>query len=572
MQKTLNNIWNSLYGKSQISKLRDFFTELDSYKKRVDFEPHEPGWYKDAVVYSTYVDLYNNDFNGLADKLEYLRDLGINCIWLLPILDSPMRDAGFDIRDYRKIRDELTGLPLSATENDKSAVFDSFLHKAHSLKIKVIFDIAMNHTSDQHEWFLQSRSSADNPYRNYYIWNKDTNLYKETRLLFKGMCPSNWERDCDFYYFHRFFEFQPDLNYKNPDVLIEMCRNLVYWLGKGVDGFRADAIPYIWKEDGTNCENLPGTHLVVKFFRAVLDYIRPDTLLLAEACQPPLEVVKYFGDGDECHAGYHFPLMPQIFKALAIEKAEPIVGVLQPAVTPSIEASNQWFLFLRLHDELTLEMVTPEDRKIIYDYYCRDPRWDFRVGEGISARLADLLSFNPDRIALAYSIMFTLPGTPVIYYGDEFGKMNDEKFYEEMINLTGKNDTRFFVRGRMDWEQVKNDLANHASFAYKVNSRLRNMLAVRNEHKSFGRGSLEWMMLLKKDGTTADEVLSYKRSFGSESILVIQNLAHYSIHLGIPELKNGVEFENLLESGSSQKIVGGIVLLEPFSFGWFCIR
>ena len=380
------------------------------------------GWYKDAIVYSLYVDLFNGTFAGLTEKLPQLRELGVSCLWLLPILDSPMRDAGFDIRDYRTIRADLLDLPHSTSVEERQKAFRDFLDEAHKNGLKVIFDIAMNHTSEEHQWFVESRKGPDNPFRDYYIWNKDTNRYKETRLLFKGMCPSNWEKDGEWYFFHRFFEFQPDLNYRNPQVLLEVSRILLFWLSQGLDGFRADAIPYIWKEEGTDCENLPEAHMIIKIFRAILDHVRPNTLLLAEACQPPIEVVKYFGDGDECHAGYHFPLMPMIFKSLAIQDAKPVLDVLHPSVTPDIMSENQWFMFLRLHDELTLEMVTPEDRAIIHGHYCKDPRWDFRVGEGISARLAELLDRNPDKIGLAYSIMLTLPGTPIIYYGDEYGK------------------------------------------------------------------------------------------------------------------------------------------------------
>ena len=412
----IKEAWHELYpGTESNNKLELLLNELETARISNHFGLQPEGWYKEAVVYSLYVDFFAGTFDGLVGKLDHLKELGATCIWLLPILDSPMRDAGFDIRDYRNIRADLLGLPADTTAEVKQQAFRNFLGEAHARNLKVIFDIAMNHTSEEHPWFVESRKGPENPYRNYYIWNKDTNKYKETRLLFKGMCPSNWEKSGDWYFFHRFFEFQPDLNYKNPDVLIEISRILLFWLSQGLDGFRADAIPYIWKEDGTDCENLPQTHTIIKIFRAVLDHVRPNTLLLAEACQPPQEVVKYFGNGDECHAGYHFPLMPMIFKSMAIEDATPVLGVLDPSVTPGIAPENQWFMFLRLHDELTLEMVTPEDRAIIHGHYCKDKRWDFRVGEGISARLAELLDRDPRKIGLAYSIMLALPGTPIIY-------------------------------------------------------------------------------------------------------------------------------------------------------------
>jgi maltose alpha-D-glucosyltransferase/alpha-amylase len=247
-----------------------------------------------------------------------------------------------------------------------------------------------------------------------------------------------------------------------------------------------------------------------------------------------MEVVKYFGAGDECHAGYHFPLMPQIFKALAVQSSEPIRQVLQPSVTPTINEINQWFMFLRLHDELTLEMVTPEDRRIIHSHYCRDPRWDFRVGEGISARVADLLDYNPQKIGLAYSIMFSLPGTPVIYYGDEFGKVNDEAYYYEMKTFTGKDDTRFFVRGRVDWPKVTLDLSKKDSFPSLVNSRIIQMIHTRKKHNAFGRGDMEWVELHKLDGTPANQVLSFTRKMADDKILVINNISEAPLVLHIP--------------------------------------
>lgn len=566
---TIRLCWHDLYGDDTNILLDEFIVEADKIKSTLNFSPHQTGWYKDAIVYSLYVDLFNGTFDGLIEKLDYLSQLGVSCLWLLPILDSPMRDAGFDIRDYKSIRADLLGLPEETPEETKQAAFRRFLEEAHKRGIRVIFDIALNHTSEEHHWFRESRKSPDNPFRDYYIWNRNTEKYKETRLLFKGMCPSNWEADGDWYFFHRFFEFQPDLNYRNPQVLIEIGRILTFWLSQGIDGFRADAIPYLWKEDGTNCENLPQTHIILRFIRALFEFVRPETLLLAEACQPPVEVVKYFGDGNECHAGYHFPLMPQIFKALAVQSSEPIRQVLQPSVTPAIDKSNQWFMFLRLHDELTLEMVTPEDRHIIHSHYCRDPRWDFRVGEGISARIADLLNRDPQKIGLAYSIMLSLPGTPVIYYGDEFGKVNDEDYYYEMKTFTGKDDTRFFVRGRVDWAQVTHDLAKKDSFASAVNSRMRQMLHTRRDHKAFGRGDMEWLTLSTIDGEPAKQALTYKRTLLDDKILVINNISDQPAILRVPaELIQNPGTEML---GDSLDYLAGSdnLHLPAWGYAWF---
>jgi maltose alpha-D-glucosyltransferase/alpha-amylase len=376
-----------------------------------------------------------------------------------------------------------------------------------------------------HPWFQESRKGKDNPYRDYYIWNEDTEKYKDARLLFKGMCPSNWEKDGDCYFFHRFFEFQPDLNYRNPEVLLAMSQNLLFWLEQGVDGFRADAIPYIWKEEGTNCENLPKTHTVVKFFRAALDYVKPGTLLLAEACQKPVDVVDYIKSGDECHAAYHFPLMPQMFKAIAKESASPILNALSPQVTPQIPTDSQWFTFLRCHDELSLELVyvNEEDRAYIHDNYCHQPEWDFRIGEGISARLSELFKFDVEKISLAYSLMLSLPGTPVIYYGDEFGKANDDAFYREMIQMTGKNDTRFLVRGKIDWEEVEAQLDDEQSFNAKIFKRLKKLINTRKQYKAFGRGSIEWLSTNKD---TENAVLAFKRIYKDEELLILHNLSN----------------------------------------------
>jgi maltose alpha-D-glucosyltransferase/alpha-amylase len=493
-----------------------------------------------------------------------LQELGVNCLWLLPILDSPMRDAGFDISNYRRIRKDLAGLGDEATDAQIDGLFVKFLDEAHQRGLSVIFDIATNHISDQHQWFQEAKKSKDNPYRNFFIWSKTGKELADARIIFYGIEESNWKREGDEYYFHRFFDFQPDLNYRNPAVLLEMSRNLLFWMSRGVDGFRADAIPYIWKEEGTACENHPKTHAVVRFFRAVVDQVRPNTLLLAEACQKPYEVVKYFGDGDECNAGYHFPLMPQIFKAVAMASRKPVESTLSREVTPEIPSGAQWFTFLRCHDELSLELVyvTEEDRKYIHEHYCRRPHWDFRLGQGISARLSELMERDPARIGLIYSIMLTLPGTPVIYYGDEFGKLNDEAYYEAMKIAVGKDDTRFLVRGKINWLEVETALEKPGSFEAQVFGRVRTMLQARNEYPVFGRGQMEWINPAKTDGTTAQEVMAYYRILGDQKILVVHNLSGEKISLewDIPFRKN------LL--GKNPEIQDHQLELEGFGYLW----
>lgn len=525
--KKLKSLWKQLYGNAYEHELSNFIHYIKNFKNNLNISPQPSEWYKDAIVYSLYVDLFNENFVGLRQRLDYIQKLGVNCLWLLPVLDSPMRDAGFDIRNYKKIREELLGLSPEASEEERMTVFKEFIEDAHQRNIRIIFDIAMNHTSEEHPWFVEAKKGKSNPFRDFYIWSANTDLYKDARIIFKGMETSNWEPADDEYFFHRFFSFQPDLNYRNPQVLIEMAKNLLFWLEKGVDGFRADAIPYLWKEDGTNCENLPQTHTIVKFFRATLDFVQPHTLLLAEACQKPIEVVKYFGDGDECNAGYHFPLMPQIYKALALENGEPILYTLSKQVTPEIPDNAQWFTFLRCHDELSLELVyvTEQDRALIHQNYCHDSQWDFRKGEGISARLAELMKRNPDKIALTYSIMLTLPGTPIIYYGDEYGKLNDQAYYEEQIRKTKKDDTRFLVRGKIDWETLENDLENPNSFASQVFHKISKMVNIRKDIKALGRGQIEWLEALKPDGTKNNSLLVYIRKTNEERFLIIQNLS-----------------------------------------------
>lgn len=563
----LYQYWKILYPDLSTAKLDAFLASLVPIKKDVKVVD----WYKDAIVYSLYVDLFNQDFNGLTHKLDYIQELGVNCLWLLPILESPMRDAGFDISKYDSIRSKLLGLPNDSSKEEQENVFGSFLKEAHQRGIKVIFDVAINHSSDQHPWFLESKKTKYNDFSDFYIWSNEPDKYLDARLLFKGIEDSNWEKLGDRYYFHRFFSFQPDLNYRNPEVLIAMSRNLLYWQSLGVDGFRADAIPYLWKEDGTDCENLGKTHIIVKFFRAILDYIKPGTLLLAEACQKPNEVVKYLGQGDECHAAYHFPLMPMMFKAMATENGNPIKHTLSNAITPSIEPYNQWFTFLRVHDELSLELVyvSEDDRSLIHSSYCHKPEWDFRIGEGISARLSELFERDVNKIALSYSLMLTLLGTPVIYYGDEFGKLNDDNFYEEQIKLTGKDDTRFLVRGRIDWNALENNLKQPDNFHAQVYNLISTMLNTRKDYPSFGRGSLNFIDIQDSTGEPISKALAYDREYKGEKILVINNLSSQKLVINHP--MDDHDLAVLFLNGFFMNDQEGSMIFEPHGFAWFLI-
>lgn len=562
--------WLDLYPGDESGMLDAFIEELAREKNGLELPLLEAEWYMDVSVYSLYVDLFNNDFQGLTARLDYLERLGVNCLWLLPILDSPMRDAGFDISDYQNIRPELLGLSNNSGKLERVKVFSDFLAAAKKRNIHVIFDIAINHSSDQHPWFLESRKSTDNPYRDYYIWSQDTGQYKDARIIFKGLCESNWEKDGDWYFFHRFFEFQPDLNYRNPKVLLEMSGNLIYWLKLGVDGFRADAIPYLWKEEGTACENLPGTHTIVQFFRAVLDYFRPNSLLLAEACQKPNDVVKYFGEGDECNAGYHFPLMPQMFKALAMQSNAPVMNILSREVTPLIPEIAQWFTFLRCHDELSLELVyvSEKDREYIHDNYCKNPLWDFRQGQGISARLAELFDRNPDRILLAYSLMLSLPGTPVIYYGDEFGKTNDEKYYKEMIRLTGKDDTRFLVRGKVNWDHIDHALSDKTSYEGSIFENLSRMINTRKLYFAFGRGMINYVKMLYPDDQICDKIFAFYRTNGCERLLIVQNLSDEEVTIKTPNSKLYPFEKDLLDHALVFDEEREVMIIPPYAYYW----
>ncbi len=382
--------------------------------------PGEPEWYKRAVFYEVLVRAFydssgdgTGDLRGLIEKLDYLHWLGIDCLWLPPFYDSPLRDGGYDISDFRKV------LPEFGSVEDFVALLDA----AHERGIRVITDLVLNHTSDQHQWFQASRNDSDGPYGDFYVWSDTDEKYSDARVIFVDTEPSNWTFDPvrKQYYWHRFFAHQPDLNFENPDVAEAMIDVMRFWLDLGIDGFRLDAVPYLFEEEGTNCENLPRTHEFLRRCRKVIDDEYPDAVLLAEANQWPADVVEYFGDpeqgGDECHMCFHFPLMPRIFMAARRESRFPISEIL--AQTPAIPTSGQWGIFLRNHDELTLEMVSDEDRDYMWAEYAKDPRMKANIG--IRRRLAPLLDGDRKQIELFTAMLLSLPGAPCLYYGDEIG-------------------------------------------------------------------------------------------------------------------------------------------------------
>jgi maltose alpha-D-glucosyltransferase/alpha-amylase len=376
-----------------------------------------PQWYKDAVIYQLHIKAFCDangdgigDFEGLRQKLDYLQNLGINTIWMLPFYPSPLRDDGYDIADYYDVN------PDYGTLED----FKKFLDDAHERGIRVITELVINHTSDQHEWFHKARKSPPgSPEREMYVWSDTPEKYQDARIIFQDFEPSNWSWDpvAKAYYWHRFYHHQPDLNFENTTVHDAIFEMLDFWLGMGVDGLRLDAIPYLYEEEGTNCENLPQTHAFLKRLRSYVDEKYPNRMLLAEANQWPEDAVEYFGNDDECHMSFHFPIMPRLYMSLYMEDRFPIIDILEQ--TPAIPENAQWAMFLRNHDELTLEMVTDEERDYMYQVYANDPR--ARINLGIRRRLAPLLNNDRRKIELLNFLLFSLPGTPVIYYGDEIG-------------------------------------------------------------------------------------------------------------------------------------------------------
>ncbi|MEO8376620.1 MAG: maltose alpha-D-glucosyltransferase, partial [Candidatus Sumerlaeota bacterium] len=376
-------------------------------------------WYLDAIFYQVSVrSFYDStgdgigDFKGLTEKLDYISSLGVTALWLLPFYPSPLKDDGYDIADYFSIHRDY------GTMED----FEVFLRRAHSLNIRVIADLVINHTSSENNWFQQARRSPDSPYRNYYVWSDDPHKYSDTRIIFCDTESSNWTYDpvAGQHYWHRFYGHQPDLNYDNPSVQEEMLKIVDFWFSKGLDGFRVDAVPYLFEREGTNCENLPETHEFCKRLRKHVDQNFPDRVLLAEANQWPNDVVKYFGDGDEFHMCFNFPLMPRLYMAVRKEDAQPIIDIV--GKLPPIPAGCQWATFLRNHDELSLEMVSDEERDYMYREYAKDPL--MKINVGIRRRLFPLMEDNRKAVELLHSLLLTLPGSPILYYGDEI-RMGD---------------------------------------------------------------------------------------------------------------------------------------------------
>lgn len=500
--------------------------------------PQNAPWHKSAVFYELHLRAFkdssgdgNGDLRGLIEKLDYLQDLGITCIWLLPIFPSPLKDGGYDISDFMDIH------PRYGTIQH----FKELISAAHARDIRIITDLVLNHTSDQHPWFQAARSDPKSQYRDYYVWSDTSDKYLDSRIIFTDTEDSNWTWDekAGQFYWHRFFSHQPDLNYDNPAIHQEMFSIMQFWLDLGIDGFRLDAIPYLYEREGTNSENLPETHDFLKSARAFVDENYPDAVLLSEANQWPEDIVPYFGEEDEMHMAFHFPLMPRIFMSLRQGNTQAIRDILDR--TPDIPQSAQWCLFLRNHDELTLEMVTPEERDWMWQEFAPGPQ--MRLNFGIRRRLAPLLDNDKQSILLAHSIILTLPGSPVLYYGDEIG-MGDDVMRED----------RDGVRTPMQWnaspnadfspvdpEQLYSPPISGASFAPNfvnveeqnkdTNSlliTLKHLLTVRQQNPAFAQGTFSWLE------EAPNSILAYMRTLDNNSLLVLNNLSNDFINFSFP--------------------------------------
>lgn len=532
-------------------------------------------WYKNAVFYEIYVRAFydsngdgRGDLPGLTARLDYLQELGVDCLWLLPIYPSPLRDGGYDIADFCGVH------PDYGSVED----FRAFLKEAHARGLRVILDLVLNHTSDQHAWFQAARRDRNSPYRRYYVWSDTDRGYPLARVIFLDFERSNWAWDslAGQYYWHRFFSFQPDLNYENPAVRAEILKVAQFWLDLGVDGFRADAVPYLFEREGTNCENLPETHAFLKELRRFVESRYPDRILLCEANQWPQDVRPYFGDGDECHMGFHFPLMPRLFVALKKEDVAPLVWILEQ--TPPIPENCQWCTFLRNHDELTLEMVTEEERQWLWREYAPLPR--MRLNLGIRRRLAPLLENDRRKIELAHSLLFTLAGSPILYYGDEIG-MGDDIWLPD----------REGVRTPMQWGSGANAgfsrapaealyaplVSEPAYVPQRVNvasqrkdpgsllNAIRRMIAVRKSHPALGWGEFSWVRC------DSAAVAAYLRRHGADSLLVVNNLSSSprSVILSL-EAYEGASPRDLFEDRPLPAVRAGKLALDlqPCQYLW----
>ncbi len=526
-------------------------------------------WHLNAVFYELYLRAFKDsngdghgDFAGLREKLDYLQWLGVDVIWLLPTYPSPLRDDGYDIASYYGVHQQ-----YGLMEDLRMTI-----EEIHRRGMRVITDLVLNHTSDEHPWFKESRRSKDSPMRDWYVWTDDPAKYTGVRIIFTDTEHSNWAYDegSEQYYWHRFYSSQPDLNYDNPAVREEMLRIVQYWLEMGIDGFRADAVPYLYEREGTSCENLPETHGFLKQLRAYMDEHFPGTILLGEANMWPQDLLPYFANGDEFHMAFHFPVMPRLFKALALADRKDVVDIL--ADTPPIPRYCQWATFLRNHDELTLEMVTDEDRQFMWDFYAPEPRQ--RLNLGIRRRLAPLLDNDRRKIELMHSLLFTLPGAPVMYYGDEIG-MGDN------IALFDRNG----VRTPIQWDDSINagfspaipdelyapvidddvfgyprvNIASQMHDSESILNVVRHMVHTRKNLAMLPKGQMTWM------DEHPDASLSFWRADEAGKFVALHNLADEPLTISLPE----GHYIDVLNKGERE--AGGEVTLPPYGYRWLLV-
>lgn len=536
-------------------------------------------WYKDAVIYQLHVRTFCDsnadgvgDFPGLTQRLDYLQDLGITAIWLLPFFPSPLRDDGYDISDYTSVHSSYGTL----------AHFKEFLEAAHNRGMRIIIEMVLNHTSDQHPWFKEARSSRENPKRDWYVWSQTDLRYEGVGIIFVDTETSNWAWDpvSKSYYWHRFFSHQPDLNFDNPEVLEALWEIMRFWLEIGIDGFRFDAVPYLVEREGTPCENLPETHAIIRELRKRLDRDYPGKMLLAEANNWPVNVRAYFGNGDEFHTAFHFPLMPRMFMSVKLEDRKPIIDIFEQ--TPEIPASCQWCIFLRNHDELTLEMVTDIERDYMYDEYATDKT--MRINRGIRRRLAPMMDNDRRRIELLSGLLMSMPGTPIVYYGDEIGMgdniyLGDRNGVRTPMQWDGDANAGF---SSADPERLYSPVISNAVYGYQaINVAaqkrsehslllwMKSLIKLRNSFQVFGRGSI---LFLKPAN---HRVLAYIRRYGDEIVLVVNNLSSsaQAVELDVRSFKGFIPIEmfgrNLFPRFGDAPY---LLTLGPYQFFWFQLR
>ena len=536
-------------------------------------------WYKDAVIYQLHVRTFCDsnadgigDFAGLTQRLDYLQDLGITAIWLLPFYPSPLRDDGYDIADYASVH------PSYGSLED----FKTFLTAAHNRGIRIIIEMVLNHTSDQHPWFKEARSSRENPKRDWYVWSEADTRYEGVRIIFVDTETSNWAWDpiSKSYYWHRFFSHQPDLNFDNPAVLEALWEVMKFWLNLGVDGFRFDAVPYLVEREGTSCENLPETHAIIRDLRKRLDLTYPGRMLLAEANNWPADIRAYFGDGDEFHAAFHFPLMPRMFMSVKLEDRKPIIDILEQ--TPEIPNNCQWCIFLRNHDELTLEMVTDIERDYMYDEYAVDT--SMRINRGIRRRLAPMMDNDRRQIELLNGLLMSMPGTPIVYYGDEIGMgdniyLGDRNGVRTPMQWTGERNAGFstadperlylpVISNAVYGSQVIN-VDSQQSSEHSLYRWMKSLIQLRNSFQVFGRGSIQFLK------PSNHRILAYIRQFGEEIVLVVNNLSSsaQAVELDVRHFKGYLPIEmfgrNLFPRFGELPY---LLTLGPYQFYWFQLR